>query len=88
MAKIISSQEIVQSITRIANSKKLANQGNAVDAINNNKTMATAEDYSEGDIHALGKRVLNTLQDFQTTSRSSTTVATEENKKSSGHKQR
>lgn len=88
MAKIISSQEIVESITRIANSTRSANQGNVVDAINSNKAMTTTEDYSEGDIHALGKRVLNTLQEFQTTSRSNTTVATEENKKSSGHKQR
>ncbi|KAI8644651.1 vacuolar protein 8 [Parasitella parasitica] len=86
MAKIVSSQEIIQSITRIANSKKSASQEIIVDG--NNKAMTTSEEYPEGDIYALGKRVLDTLQDFQATSRSTTTTTTEETKKSSGHKQR
>ncbi|CEP18352.1 hypothetical protein [Parasitella parasitica] len=87
MAKIVHSQEIVQSITRISNSKKSASQGNIVDG--NNKTMTASEEYPEGDIYALGKRVLNTLHAFQATSYPLPTITlAEETKKSSGHTQR
>ncbi|CAO3646431.1 unnamed protein product [Mucor fragilis] len=77
MAKIVGSKEIVESVARIASNKKPASD--------NDKP--PVEEYPEGDLQSLGKRVLTTLQEYQVKLRSGI-AATEENKKSSGHKQR
>ncbi|CAO0792430.1 unnamed protein product [Mucor circinelloides] len=76
MAKIVGSKKIVESVARIANNKKSA-PGNDKPSV---------EEYPEGDLQSLARRVLNTLHDYQVKLRSG--MATEENKKSSGHKQR
>ena len=78
MAKIVGSKEIVESVARIASNTK---------AESDNNSKPPVEEYPEGDLHSLGKRVLATLQEYQVKLRSGIT-ATEENKKSSGHKQR
>lgn len=75
IAKVLTSQEIKNSITRIAtNSEVVTDESkkgfNATEGIEYN---------TEGDIHALAKKVLSTLKGM------SPSVDT---KKSSGHKQR
>lgn len=76
MAKIVGSKKIVESVARIANNKK--------SAPDNDKP--SVEEYPEGDLQSLARRVLNTLHDYQVKLRSG--MATEGNKKSSVHKQR
>ncbi|KAL0140624.1 vacuolar protein 8 [Mucor lusitanicus] len=82
MAKIVGSNKIVESVARIANSKTSASD---------NDRPPAADEYPEGDLQSLGKRVLSTLQEYQVKLRSGGITAssiTEENKKSSRHKQR
>jgi hypothetical protein len=74
IAKVLASQEIKNSIARIAASSTATDEAkkesNATEGIEYN---------AEGDVHALAKKVLGTLTSLS---------PSEDNKKSSGHKQR